>query len=160
MRKDRFRPVATALLLFALMGPVPRVRVQLSDEDAIIEVVRDLFDGMRERDADKIRGVFAEGARLGALMRDTVRYTTAEDFAVRMGRLERQVDERIWDWEVRIDGHLATMWTKYDVLVDGSFSHCGIDAFQLFHTTDGWKIFHLADTRHTGPDCWRYPGND
>ena len=160
MQKSLRLRIATIVLVVGILSPAPRVHAQMAEEEAVIEVVHDLFDGMREKDADKIRGTFAPGARLGALpqARDSVRYTDAGAFAMSIGRFERTVDERIWDWEVHIDGNLATVWTKYDVLVDGDFSHCGIDAFQLFHMGDGWKIFHLADTRHTGSDCWRYPG--
>lgn len=158
--KRRISPhVTAALLVAALLGPAPQVNAQTADEKAVVQVVHDLFDGMREHDADKIRGVFTDGARLANLGRDgTVGYTSAEDFAMRVGSITREVDERVWDWEVRIDGNLAQVWTKYDLLLDGEFSHCGIDAFQMFKMEDGWKIFHLADTRHTGPDCWRYPG--
>ena len=149
------------VVVLTLSGPVPQTRAQSGEEAVVVQVVHDLFDGMRETDAEKIRGVFAEGARLGGLNREgAVTYTSADDFAMRMGQVEANIDERVWDWEIRIDGNLAQVWTKYDLLINGEFSHCGIDAFQLFNTTDGWKIFHLADTRHTGPDCWRYPGND
>jgi hypothetical protein len=42
---------------------------------------------------------------------------------------------------------LAQAWCDYAFYVDKSYSHCGVDAFQLFKGKDGWKIFHLADTR-------------
>ena len=162
MRSRCSMSFGVVVAVLTLSGPVSQAQAQSAEETAVVEVVHDLFDGMREADADKIRGVFAEGARLGGLNREgAVNYTSADDFAMRMGQAEEgSVDERVWDWEVRIDGNLAQVWTKYDLTFNGEFSHCGIDAFQLFNTTDGWKIFHLADTRHTGPDCWRYPGND
>ena len=56
-------------------------------------------------------------------------------------------DERIWDAEVRVDGNLATAWMKYAFYAGDEFSHCGVDAFQLFKGVDGWKVFHVADTR-------------
>ena len=116
---------------------------------------------MREKDANKIRGVFAEGARLAGLDRNgAVSYTSAEDFAMRIAGIERHLDERMWDWEVRIDQHLAHLWTKYDLLVDGEFSHCGIDSFDLLLVNGSWKIVHLADTRNRDAEtCWHYPGD-
>jgi hypothetical protein len=33
--------------------------------------------------------------------------------------------------------------------VDGEFSHCGVDAFILVLTEDGWRILSIADTRTT-----------
>ncbi len=54
----------------------------------------------------------------------------------------------IWDPKIEIDGNLAQAWTQYAFYVGKKFSHCGVDAFQLFKGTDGtWKIFQLADTR-------------
>jgi hypothetical protein len=48
---------------------------------------------------------------------------------------------------VQIDGDFAQVWCDYAFYTDNTFSHCGIDAFQLHKGKDGWKIFHLADTR-------------
>jgi hypothetical protein len=48
--------------------------------------------------------------------------------------------ERIWNPEVRVHGLIATVWAPYDFWTDGKFSHCGIDAFDLIKTADGWKI--------------------
>ena len=161
MKKHFSSSFAAVLLVAALLGPVPRLAAQADEEKAVMHVVHELFDGMREKDADKIRGVFAEGARLGGVGREgSVNYTTAEQFAMTIGGLEGSLDERIWDWEVQIDGNLAQVWTKYDILIGGNFSHCGVDAFQLLNLQGEWKIVHLADSRHTGPDCWRYPGNE
>ena len=32
------------------------------------------------------------------------------------------------------------MSTPYDFWIDGKFSHCGIDAFDLIKTEEGWKL--------------------
>lgn len=159
MPKEISARMTTVVVVVALLGPVPQAAAQTAEEQAVVQVVNDLFDGMREKDAAKIRGVFAPGARLAGLNREGgVRYTTGEEFVMATAEMTRSVDERVWDWEVQIDGNLAQVWTKYDVLVDGNFSHCGVDAFQMFNVAGEWKIFHLADTRRTGPNCWRYPG--
>ncbi|MFN2421877.1 MAG: hypothetical protein ABR527_10985, partial [Gemmatimonadota bacterium] len=62
---------------------------------------------------------------------------------------EETWDERICDVEVRIDGRLATVWANYAFYLRDRLSHCGVDAFQLFHDVDGWKIFEIADTRRS-----------
>ena len=161
MKREISARITTTVVLVVLLGPVPRVTAQTAEKDAVVQVAHDLFDGMREKDQAKIRGVFAPGARLAGLGRNgRVGYTTADDFAMTIGKMQGHADERIWDWEVQIDGNLAQLWTKYDILIDGEFHHCGVDAFQLFKMESGWKIIHLADTRHTGPDCWRYPGGE
>jgi hypothetical protein len=48
--------------------------------------------------------------------------------------------ERIWDPEVRFHGPLAIVTAPYDFHIDGVFSHCGTDVFELFETDDGWRL--------------------
>ena len=67
---------------------------------------------------------------------DFVSKTTAND-----------ADERIAFEDIKIDGPLAMAWTPYQFYWKGSFSHCGVDAFQLVRMNDGWKIQYLIDTR-------------
>lgn len=151
--------LATAMLLFALVGYAPRIEAQLSEEEAVVQVVQDLFDGMRSADSGKLRAVFAEGATLAFAGTNGVQRSSVDGFVRQVGsRPSGSLDERIWDWQVQIDGPLASVWTKYDIVVDGNWSHCGVDAFHLHKSAEGWKIFHLADTRRRDDDCWRYPG--
>jgi hypothetical protein len=46
----------------------------------------------------------------------------------------------MWNPEVRVHGPIASVWTAYDFWVDGKFSHCGVDVFDLVKTAEGWKI--------------------
>lgn len=56
-------------------------------------------------------------------------------------------EERILSWKIQIDGPLAHVWTPYEFYIDGKLSHRGVNSFQLFKDTDGWKIVHCIDTR-------------
>jgi hypothetical protein len=118
----------------------------------VLAVVRRLFDGMRAGDSAIVRTVFDVNARLvSAAIRDGqpyARVTTAEEFIAAVGRPHDAVwDERIWDTEVRVDGNLASVWTKYAFYLGDRFSHCGVDAFHLVRRAEGWKIVDLADMR-------------
>ena len=66
------------------------------------------------------------------------------------------LEEPIWDPVVEVSDRLATVWVKYAFYADEQFSHCGVDAFQLFKSEQGWKIFQIADTRRR-EDCWEPP---
>ncbi len=65
--------------------------------------------------------------------------------------------ERAWAHRVRIEGNLATVWSRYDLHRGERFSHCGVDAFQLIRYPDGWKIVSIAYTRQE-QDCERPSG--
>ena len=118
--------------------------------DSIMAPIKSLFDGMRTRDTAMMRAAFAPGTLLTQLPRpgQPVKFETVDGFltSVVSGPPGPSFDEQIYDPEVRVDGALASVWTFY-TFTAGTYSHCGIDAFQLVRTTTGWKITALADTR-------------
>ncbi len=134
-------------------GSVPRAEARLgAEQEAAMAPVDLLFDGMRAKDTAMIRAAFVEdGVLRGPALRQDgtwgINTTSVDDFVATIARIDRVIDEPLFDVEVRIDGPLATVWAEYDVFVDGEFSHCGVDAFQLVNLGDGWKILNIADTR-------------
>ena len=152
MRRTRSTLLSLAALgTLALPMATRPLRAQ-SAEGEVIAVVNKLFDAMRTRDTVALRSVFDPQARLaGVSMRGgtpTVQLTPASDFIAAVGKATGDAwNERTWDHEVRIDGNVAQVWTKYDFHIGEKFCHCGIDAFQMVKLAEGWKILHLADTR-------------
>ena len=59
---------------------------------------------------------------------------------------ETRMLERMWDATVLVHGPLAQVWTPYDFHADGEFSHCGVDAFTLIKTSEGWRVSGVAYT--------------
>jgi ketosteroid isomerase-like protein len=139
-----------------LVGSLALAAVPVAAQDAASDdpaaVVRQLFDAMRARDTVAVRQAFHTDARLMSIGPDregnpTVRTTPIDAFVQAIGRATAFLDERISGVEVRRDDGLATVWAHYAFFADSVFSHCGVDAFQLARTADGWKIIHVADTR-------------
>jgi hypothetical protein len=130
---------------------------------AVLATIERLFDGMRRGDSAAVRSTFHAAALLAtSVMEDghpDVRVDTLDAFVTAVGTPHAEVwDERLRNTEVRIDGGLASVWTEYDFYAGTKFSHCGVDAFQLARTRDGWRIIALADTRRrTG--CPQQPGS-
>lgn len=157
--------IRLTLATVALTALAPcSLRAQASDEEAVTAVVAQLFDAMRAKDTAAVRGTFHPEARLQSVGRDgdgktVVRTTSLDAFVRAIGGAPAHLDERIWGVEVRVDGGLATVWTRYAFYADSAFSHCGVDAFQLARADgDGWRILHIADTRQReGCDV---PGGD
>lgn len=151
--------VTMAIIVLAAMALAPTpAAAQETDEVAVMAVVEAMFDAMRAGDSAAMRAVIhpsATGASvsIGEGVPTLTREESLDGFVQAVGTPHEEVwDERIWDAEVRVDGNLATAWMKYAFYMGDEFSHCGVDAFQLFKGEDGWKVFHIADTRRR-EDC-------
>ena len=128
-----------------------------SDEqrNAVLKPIHNLFDAMREGDAEKVLRAFAPDA-IFYRAHETLRSGgTVEGFAQAVGSERDEIwDEKIWDVEVKIDDKLASVWTKFAFYRGEAFSHCGVNSFQLYHFEDGWRIVYLIDTnRKDIEDC-------
>lgn len=132
--------------------PAPPTESVQSAEGEVLAVVARMFDGMRAKDGALLRSLFHPDALMtGTGMRDGSYRVTMnppdgwiESISSFTGG---EIDERIYDPQVLVSGPLASVWTEYDLYVDGEFRHCGVDAFHLALTDEGWKIVHVADTR-------------
>jgi len=145
--------IVGAAAILALAALVHPVHAQTSSAEAeVLGVVEALFDGMRAADSAAVRSTLHPEARL-VTMADgedgpVLRAESMHGFVAAVGTPhEERWDERIWDPEVRIDDRLATVWVPYAFYLGETLSHCGVDAFQLYESADGWKIFQIADTR-------------
>ena len=145
------RPALAVCALFIMWAPFEAAGQQ-QEGDAALGVVRSLFDAMRAQDEETLRAVFHDQARLMTAATDragaaVLRTLPIQTFIDQVSQSAASLDERLWDEEVRVSGNLAAVWTKYALYVDGVFSHCGVDAFQLGLTEVGWRILQVADTR-------------
>jgi len=120
---------------------------------ALLQPIEQLFDGMRAGDSTAVKDAFMPNATLEtiATRKDgstVVQKGSIADFARAVGMPHPEVwDEKIWSYDIRRDAHLATVWTEYTFYIGKKRSHCGVNAFTLFETPNGWKINHIIDTR-------------
>ncbi len=149
--------LAIAAGAFILIGSVP-AHAQSTDkalETAIRVPIDLLFDGMKARDTAMVVNAFTGNGRLITVRegngQTTVGSIAPADFARSLLRAPagQALVERYWDLEIKAEGNVANAWAKYDFHVGDKFSHCGIDAFQLVKTHEGWKIAQIMDTRQT-----------
>lgn len=133
-----------------------------SDKREVLAAVRGLIDGWRDADKAKATAVLDATFRLVTL-RDgddgpTVQIDTLEHLLSTMDQLTPGLwDDRLGTPKVKIDPTgIATVWTPYTFYLRGKLSHCGIETFQLYRKSDGWKIVNFADTHlwvSDGHDC-------
>lgn len=142
--------LAAGLLLLPFVLPTPLPAQQAEKE--VLAVTRAMLDVLKTRDAESVRRYLIPETRF-TLTRPAptggvrVLAMTGEQFLAAVTRESPQVvEELIRNPVVQIDGDLATVWTEYQVLVDGAVHHCGYDAFQLVRMSDGWKVLNVSDT--------------
>ena len=134
------------------LGGAASLTGQTADEREVVAVVERLFEGMLARDTAMMRSTMSPAAQMLGRSQDgqTLRWGSVDAFLQAIGRMQGEgANERIYAPQVHIDGDLASVWTFYTLHVGERFSHCGYDSFQLWRTSEGWKIVSIADTRRT-----------
>ena len=146
-----YRSVAVGPALLALLVTTGAAQNSTDDERAVLTAVHAFFEAMATRDTARLRATLLPDARVLPVEErgGTTEYQWRSDaeLARTLAASGPTLLERMWDAEVRIDGPIATVWTPYDFYVDGAFSHCGTDAFQLVLTPEGWRIATVMYTR-------------
>ncbi|MBS4070655.1 MAG: nuclear transport factor 2 family protein [Algoriphagus sp.] len=128
-----------------------------SEEKAVEDVIRSLFEGMKSKNAEQVAGAFYQEGLMQTVQvkpeGSTVGSNSVADFVKRIASTpaETTLDERILDYQIKVDGTMASAWTPYRFYVNGNFSHCGVNSFQLVKMADGWKIVYIIDTRRKEP---------
>lgn len=141
--------------------PLPVAKAVADPErDAVQKVIMAMFDGMRAGDSSAIRPLFLPQATMQTVLETDkgpqVRAGSVAGFLNAIGTpREAMLDERIWSYDIRIDGRLANVWTEYGLYLGENFAHCGVNNFQLFKSTDGWQILSITDTRRKDDTCWK-----
>ena len=117
-------------------------------------VIDTFFEGFHQGDTLKMRSVMVRDLPTQTVFTNNdgkhmMHDSNGEDFlkAIANRPAEQNWEERLLDYKVQIDGNLAHVWTPYEFWLNGSFSHCGANAFTLAKTEEGWKIVHLIDSR-------------
>ncbi|RSK44735.1 nuclear transport factor 2 family protein [Hymenobacter perfusus] len=127
-----------------------------AETEAVQQIIRRFFDGMRRGDSATVRATLAPGAVFHTLAtkngQTQLRPENPSEFVKAVGTPHPEVwDERITFEKVLIDANLASVWTPYQFYRGSTFSHCGYNSFQLVKLTEGWRIAHVIDTRRKEP---------
>jgi hypothetical protein len=117
------------------------------DRAAILALMDKAFHAVGSGDPDDMRSIqLAEGTSIsfrqqpdgepGELL---MRMTTNE--ALLADTTEDKLVEQ-WTSEptVMIRGPIAVVWGEYEFLINGRFSHCGVDSIDLVNVDGDWKI--------------------
>jgi hypothetical protein len=127
-----------------------------SEEEAIIKTVQQFFDAMAARETSATLDVLLPDGQYFSIREDSlsvsIKKTTHIDYLNRLATFDDRWIEKMTEPEVLIDNRVAVLWTNYDFYRNGQFSHCGIDAFSLLKSAEGWKIVGFIYSVET-TDC-------
>jgi hypothetical protein len=78
----------------------------------------------------------------------TLRFCTIGSFVEHVATLKDDIDERIWDPEVKVQeyGNLAAVWAPFRSKINGVVDHVGVELFVLHKLNGTWKVTGLADS--------------
>lgn len=118
------------------------------------EVVDTFFDGFHKGDTLIMNSVLSPSAILQSASKNRQGVDVLEESNFRKFKetIASRPSDQVWkeviiDYTVSIDGNLAQVWTPYEFYFNGTFSHCGANAFTIAKLPEGWKIVHLIDSR-------------
>jgi hypothetical protein len=140
--------------------PPPPQPAFAADSAAVMQVVRNLFTGMRTRDTVLMRAQFHSSATMRSAAYDRNAKAEIKEDApgewiggVASAPANLFLDERLGPPVVHVDGNLATVWVYYEFWLGDRFSHCGADVFTFGRSAEGWKVVFVADSRRRGASC-------
>jgi ketosteroid isomerase-like protein len=125
---------------------------QQTSTDAIKQTINTVADALRKGDSTLLRSVLAKDMEVQSISTDKmgkVKLSTmsADELVKHIGTPHTDVyDERVVIGDIKIDGLLASVRAPYKFYLGNTFSHCGVNFYQLAKTDGGWKIIYIGYT--------------
>ncbi|MDF0705929.1 MAG: nuclear transport factor 2 family protein [Bacteroidota bacterium] len=145
-------------LVFLVMGSLAHAQgPNPSTEEAEMEVkkvVKTFFEGFHKQDSTIIKSTVADEIVLQTTGRSKEGKTLfkTEEFSGFLKSIvgipeTTKFEEKLTSFSIQVDRTMANAWVGYEFWLNGEFSHCGINSFQLINFDGEWKIIYLIDTR-------------
>jgi len=138
------------------------VALAQAEEEAVITTVQKFFAAMATRDTSATLEVLLPEGQYFSIREDSsqisIRNTTHTEYLHNLRTSNDNWVEKMREPEVLLHDRVALLWTKYNFYRNGKFSHCGIDAFSLLKTAEGWKIVGFVYNVET-KDCDKLTDN-
>ncbi|MEO0573448.1 MAG: nuclear transport factor 2 family protein [Bacteroidota bacterium] len=141
-------------LLITLCLSVSLVKAQDSDKEAVKKTVEGFFEAFHNQDSVAMKKYVAADVLLQTTGRNKQGITQFKSQSIE--RLYESIvripdsisfEEKLTSWSIQVDRTMANAWVGYEFWLNGNFSHCGINSFQMVNFDGDWKIVYLIDTR-------------
>lgn len=132
---------------------------QKNDKALVKAVIETFFEGFHTGDTLKMKSVMIDEFTTQTAFKNkqgedilVTEKSTKLINAIANRPADQKWDERLLGFSIQVDGNMANAWVDYEFWFNDTFSHCGVNSFQLFKKNDQWKIIYLIDTRRR-KDC-------
>ncbi|NQZ44599.1 MAG: nuclear transport factor 2 family protein [Flavobacteriaceae bacterium] len=130
------------------------ISAQEDEADRVRQTVEGFFEAFHAQDSTAMKTYMAEGVVLQTTGRNKegktlFRTTPIERLYASIVGIPDSIsfEEKLTSWSIQVDRTMANAWVGYEFWLNGNFSHCGINSFQLVDFDGEWKIIYLIDTR-------------
>jgi hypothetical protein len=123
-----------------------------SREAEVIAVAEAFLEALSSKDGAALEALSLPGGSVHAVVVaedgavEGISSRPMEDDVVSIPANPNALFERMWDPVARVHGPIGIVWTPYDFWVNGAWSHCGVDAFSMIETEEGWRISSITYT--------------
>jgi hypothetical protein len=145
------RGAGLILLLLVLVLGIVLLNAKVPDEERIvISVVEQFFAVLESREAKLAKKILIPKGVYFSVRekeKDTlIKHSNFKEFINSLPDSKENHKEIMRNPKVLIHNRIAVLWANYIFYRDGKFSHCGVDAFSLIKTDNGWKIAGIIYT--------------
>ena len=143
-----------AFIVFLMFFSLFSLQAQMDEKALVKETVEGFFDAFHQQDSVGMKSFVAENVVLQTTGFDKTGKTVLQTTPI--GKLYESIvsipdsiefQEKLTSWSIQVDRTMANAWVGYEFWLNGTFSHCGINSFQMVNFGGEWKIIYLIDTR-------------
>ena len=141
------------IVLIILLISFVHLSAQDSEDGAVQKTIETFFKGFHAQDSIIMRSTIGESPVVQRIGENkdgemVLRHQDLDQLIKSIVSIPDSVNfqEKIKSYSIQIDGAMASAWTPYEFWINDTFSHCGVNSFQLFNDGSGWKIIYLIDT--------------
>ena len=127
---------------------------QNSERETVKQTILSFFEALHKQDTTTMRSMVNGNIKMHSMTinnngetnlkeRDFLQFTTS----IASIPKDRVFEEKLLDFDIKVDGPMASVWTPYEFWYEEKLIHCGVNSFQLIKEEDSWKIMYLVDTR-------------
>ena len=148
------------VILFLMLLVTTNVAAQIDETARVKAAIDTFFEGFHKQDSIMIKKVVSKDIimqSIGKNREDDIKVRD-QDFSKFLKSIvsipkDKKFEEKLLDYQIKVDGNMANAWTPYEFWFNDEFSHCGVNSFQLFKDNGQWKIIYIIDTRRK-TDCY------